>query len=317
MATTGYGLVITATDRATAPIRAVNKSLMDLTAPVKKVGDEMKRFSELSGMAAALRGLSALTPALGALGAAASVGEVVEATTRWASFTQNLAYTANRAGMTAGALAGMEGAVRLAGGSAEGAAGGDGESERRDVRNSHGTWSGFSRLSALGRHRPRKYRERHRDGRDDVAEAALGLRKIPETTFRAQTAKLWFGGAADDILKLVDAGPEALNDFLRRAKEASPKPDTAAAIAYMRAQTELTLAAEGLGNSILAKFVAGGLTGLMESATRTVKNCVKTLTQWDPPKWFRVIMGMDPVPPDVQEGTKSIVQLSLMVWRRI
>ena len=111
MAATGYSLVISATDRATAPIRAVNRELTNLRAPITRTTEALKGLGQASGLTAALRGLSALSPAMGALGAAASIAGIVSATSKWAEYTQELGVTARRAGMTAGALAQMEGAV--------------------------------------------------------------------------------------------------------------------------------------------------------------------------------------------------------------
>ena len=101
----GYSLVISATDKATAPIRAVNKSLTELTGPIKKAGEELQKLGEASGMASVARSLGALTPALGALTGVASVAGVIAATTKWASYSQELGFAATRAGMTAAALA--------------------------------------------------------------------------------------------------------------------------------------------------------------------------------------------------------------------
>ena len=77
MAATGYSLVISATDRATAPIRAVNRELTNLRAPITKTAEALKGLGQASGVTSALRARGSLSPALGALTAGATIAGIV------------------------------------------------------------------------------------------------------------------------------------------------------------------------------------------------------------------------------------------------
>ena len=312
MAATGYSLVISATDRATAPIRAVNRELTNLRAPITRTTEALKGLGQASGLTAALRGLSALSPAMGALGAAASIAGIVSATSKWAEYTQELGVTARRAGMTAGALAQMEGAVRLAGGSAEGAAGGMVALKDKifDIRGGRGgDVLGFLDRFGIGIDGIVKGSE---TAENMLPKLAAGLRRVQDPTARFRIAEQFFGRGADDILKLIDAGPGKIDEYLKKAKEAGGdnQGKTAAAIEYVRAQTELALAAEGLGNSVLAKFVAGGLTGLMDEVSHGIEGMTKLVDGWQPPAWFNVIFGGADLPNLAWRVLNSLVHMA-------
>jgi hypothetical protein len=305
MTAAGYSLVITATDKATAPIRAVNKELSALAAPIQRAAGAMREFGQVPAVATSVRALGALGPVAGAIGlAGVALAKLAAETQKWADYTNELGNVGRRAGLTANAMGAMEGAMRLAGGSAQGAAGAMIALKDKifDIRSGRAPEVlGFLSAFGIGLDSINKGTE--------TAESMLpklyaGLRRIADPTAQFRIASQFFGGGTEDMLKLINSGK--LPEFLAAAKGAMANPNTVAAAEYIRAAALLAESAEGLGNSLLGKFVAGGMTGLMDNASSALKRLKDGVEGWTPPLWFRVLTGAEDVPPSVQIGLNRI-----------
>ncbi|MGI4939668.1 MAG: hypothetical protein ACRYHQ_03700, partial [Janthinobacterium lividum] len=136
----GISVVISASDNATSVISKVNTGLESLNrrmvaarAPVDRMTASFGRFGQITGVsrlssdvgnlgrriAGAAGDLGRFTPALGALTSAASVAGLASLVQRWTAFGSRLGFDAQRIGVTASSLQGLQGAAQLAGSSAE------------------------------------------------------------------------------------------------------------------------------------------------------------------------------------------------------
>ena len=128
----GFSVTISAVDKASAPIEAINKRLAALSAPADRFNKAVAKFGDTSGLsrvsegvmtlgrvsADTFRSLDRLSSPLAAITGAASIAGIAELTRRWAEFGQQLSNTSYRLNMPAERLSNLRNTARLAGVSA-------------------------------------------------------------------------------------------------------------------------------------------------------------------------------------------------------
>jgi hypothetical protein len=298
----GFSIVISAADRASAPLRAINRTLGELQAPTKRANAELGKFAELTGAAglgrgvmSAVRGLSLLSPAMGAVAAAASIAGVVKLTSDWAGYAQGLGFASRRSGETAAAMAALQGATQMAGGSAEAAT--NGLTALKDtLYDIHGGRNNEAML----------YLRDMKIGLDGVANGtetattmfpklAAAIGKIKDPTAQARIATEFFGASADDMLKLINRGPDAIQKFMEAAKRSGGASAglTKPADDFKVAQAGVTGAVEGLERSLVSRL-APSLTSVMDKAKEAIVGLTRIVDTWSPPAWFTSLLHGDP-----------------------
>jgi len=189
---------------------------------------------------------------LTAITSAASVAGLARLTSEWAEMGSKVQFSAQRAGMSAGKLAALQGAAQLAGSSAESLTSGitslsDNLTEAAAGRAPEATMAfnylGVSVNDAAGH---------VRKATDALPELADKIAAIKNPTIQAKIATMLFGGAAEDLLPTLRLGAAGLAENSEKARHYGALSDRAAAAAndFREKQVELTLAVKGLGNSI-------------------------------------------------------------------
>ena len=261
------GIVISAQDDASKTIADLQKRLKELEGKVGGVG---KRLNEANSKSDGLRKLGTgmrdlgreslgafqnigriVTP-LGLITGAASIGGLAQLTERWAQMGARLGFAAQRAGVTTSQLSGLQGAARLAGSSAESLTSGltslsDNLTNAAAGRAPEAIMA-FNYLGVSVRDATGKVRTAN-DALPELADRIAGIRN---PTIQAQVATMLFGGAAEDLLPFLRMGSAGIKEYTDKAREYGAINDRASAAAneLRKKQVELTLAVEGVGNSI-------------------------------------------------------------------
>lgn len=118
----GYSVTISAVDKATATIDAVNKRFAAMQAPVTRLNASLGRLGESTGLSAVARGAADATRAVGnlaagviGLGGTATLAGVVTMANTVGQLNQRLGFSAIQIGVSAEQLSRWQGAARLAG----------------------------------------------------------------------------------------------------------------------------------------------------------------------------------------------------------
>jgi hypothetical protein len=133
MASSGISINISAVDHATKQIEAVNKSLERLKAPAEHLQKQMAKFADVSGLKRvgegfhdignraleASRRMADIVRPLNVITGIASIADMVELAAAWGEFGERLGFASQRIGIGVPQLNALQGAARLAGGSAE------------------------------------------------------------------------------------------------------------------------------------------------------------------------------------------------------
>ncbi len=269
----GISVVISASDNATGVLNKVNTGLENLNrralaarAPMDRMADSLGRFGRLTGVeriasdinglgrqiGAAAGSLGRFTPAFGALTGAASVAGLAALVERWTAFGSRLGFDAQRIGVTASSLQGLQGAARLAGSSAEALTSGmtslqDGLTNAAAGRAPQlvGIMSqlGISFLDTSGH---------ARKAADVMPQLADKIASIRDPSQRAMVATMALGAAGESLLPLLTRGAAGMASYNTEAARYGllNERGVAAANAMREAQTRLQLAVDGVGYSI-------------------------------------------------------------------
>ena len=262
----GFSITITAVDAASARIDAINKRLAAFNAPVERLQKSLGKFSQLSGMKAvgegfermsraaygAFQSVSRIVAPLAGITSAASVAGMYKLVEAWGQWGSQLGFTSQRIGITAGDLQTLQGAALLAGSSA-GAA-------------STGLQAlGQSMYDAIGGRAPETvalfnqlgiaFQDGTRHARsvtDVLPEIADRIASIKDPYTQARIAAQLFGGAAESLLPFLRRGSAGIAAYEEKARRYGVTSAGAveAANRMREAQANLTLAVQGLGNSI-------------------------------------------------------------------
>src|SRR5438067_156932 len=108
MGSAGFSIAISATDHATASIKAINKQLEAMRAPVVNLHKEMGKLADLSGIRSVGehihklgeharetgRHLADMARPLGVITGAASIAGIAELVSKWAEWGRELGFAA-------------------------------------------------------------------------------------------------------------------------------------------------------------------------------------------------------------------------------
>ena len=281
----GLAVEITAVDKTAAVIDSLTKKFAGITAPGTPVTKSLARLSDASGvtrlskailhlgnsaastgeqLASALGGIAPLTAAL-------SLGGMAKMTSDWAKVTQGLSFDATRIGSTVGQLQALEGSARLSGASAEAASSG-----LRTLQDTLTDTVGGRNNAAL------VYMKQLGVAFDDGAGHALrattvmpkladALAKISDRSIRARVGTQLLGGAYEELAPWIDRGSKGMAENAELAKKYGVNTEESArnARTFGKAQTELEMAFQGLGNSI-SNNVSPALAGLMTTTANWI-----------------------------------------------
>ncbi len=266
----GFSIAITATDNASKIIGNVNKNLMIMQAPFKKLGGQISTFTKLSGLdnvgkgfasigktaMNAAQGVARIIEPLAAITGIASVAGMVRLSQTWAVFGSQLGFTAQRIGVAAGDLQTLQGAAVLAGASAG--------SMTSGLQN-----LGQTMYDAIGGRAPEatalfnqlgiafddgtRHARKVTDVLPEVADKIAGI-KDPFTQARVATAL--FGGAAEDLLPFLRKGSAGIKEYTDKARSYGVFSQGAidASNKLRESFSSVSLAVTGLTNSIAEKL---------------------------------------------------------------
>lgn len=306
----GYSITITATDGASKAIEQVNKSLDRLARPVrnlKSAADKLARETGLNviaqrfGRAAAAaqrlgRSIGAAVAPLGIITGGATLAGIVRMTVAWGEMGARLDLAARRIGVAATNLHALQGAARLAGGSAESITAGlrtlgDTLTDAVGGRN----MEAVQYLNLLGISFRRNAFEA-RQAEEVLPELADAIARIPNPSLQARAATALLGGAAEDLLPLLRQGSAALRQYQEQARRYGvvTAEGVAAAKEMRQAQVGLGLAFEGLRNSIaerLSPVLSPLVRGFGEFLARNREIIASRVGEWaeDLAKWLRTV----------------------------
>ena len=277
----GYSVVISATDQVTATIDRINarlgkfnsglqKQIDATTAPFRRLSASIAKFSDVSGLnrvGGAVRGLARagadayqkvgqLVPLIGIIGSVASVAGITRMVSAWTEWGSRVGFTAQRIGISTDKLSALQGAARLAGSSAEGAANGlqtlgqtiyDAIGGRAPEAIVMFRTLGIAFQDATGH---------ARSVTDVLPEVADKIKAIRDPFAQAQVAAALFGGAAEDLLPFLRKGSEGIREYTDMARRYGVFSDASAAAAnrLREAQAQVSLAVEGLRNRIAERL---------------------------------------------------------------
>lgn len=269
----GISITIGANDVASGVIAKVKTGLESLNrralaarAPMDRMAASLGRFGQITGVdrlasdmgglgrqiGATAAGLGRFAPALGAITGAASVAGLASLVERWTAFGSRLGFDAQRIGVTASSLQGLQGAAQLAGSSAEALTGGlttlqDGLMNAAAGRAPQmvGLLSqlGISFLDAGGH---------ARKAADVMPLLADKIASIRDPSQRAMVATMAFGSAGESLLPFLTRGAAGIREYNAAAESYGVfnRRGVDAAQALREEQTRLSLALDGVGNSV-------------------------------------------------------------------
>ena len=263
-------VVISATDRVTAKVDAINKRLAAMRAPTERLTKSLERFGKLTGLANVGEGfrkiggfakdaflqVSRVVTPLAAITGAASLAGMYRLTESWANFGSHLGFAAQRIGLSSNQLQSFDGAARLAGSSA-------------DSMQSGLQTLGQNMWDAVGGRNPAFFAamsrlhiswQRQNGSAKGVAEVlpqiADRIKALRDPYAQAAVATELLGSAGEDLLPVLRLGSTGLAAYQRQAVAYGVinGRGVAAANRLRMAQMSLQLAVEGLGYSVAEKL---------------------------------------------------------------
>lgn len=272
-----YAVRITADDRVTSTLDSINKRFAAFNKevaksrePFEKLSRNYANFTKLTGVDKISGGLQAVGRAgmsafqsvvrivepLGVIAGAASVAGMYRLATAWATFGSQLGNVAARAGLSAAQLHTLENAGRLAGVSAEAMSGGMTALRDNMVRAAGGQAPqviGMLQALGLSASDARRYAADTTKALPELADKIAALR---DPTLQAQAATTLFGGAGEQMLPFLRRGSAGIAEYSEKVRRYGVQnaESVDAANRLRQAQSELTLAVEGLGNSIAQRL---------------------------------------------------------------
>ena len=263
-------ITLSAVDQYSAQMEAFNKRIAGMMAPIERAKKSMKRFADASGVTKVsegfrnlnrvtldtFRNLSRAVTPLDAIVGAASLAGLVRLTTAFSSFGSQLGFTAQRLGISASSLQTWQGAASLAGSSGQALAQGmqtlgqnlwDAAGGRNPAMVATMQYLGFSMSDVskashnLGAYMP---------------QFADKIAAIKNPFAQAAVATALFGGAGEDLLPFLRLGSKGMAEYNAKAQSYGVlnAAGVTAANNLRFAQAGLTLAVQGLGNTVAEKL---------------------------------------------------------------
>lgn len=259
-----FTITISAVDKATATVRAVNQGMAKLTAPIARVGAAGKALGREMGfqrLGASLKkvaieargvgeGIRRIIAPLAAVTGIGSIAGVVALANAWAHVGTNIRNSAASIGTSTDRLQSLQGAARLAGVSAESLTGGlKGLGDTLEDAVYGRNQDALAMLSRLGINL-----HRTADGGVDAADAmgqlADAIQRAPNAQVQGLIART-FG--VEELLPLLRQGRAGMAAYEAQARSFGAimsGPQLAAANSFRQSLATLDLAADGLRNSI-------------------------------------------------------------------
>lgn len=275
----GFAVTVSVIDAASAKLEAINKKLALMRAPVERLQRSFERLASASGITGLVKGFQNLAryaleafqfvgrivAPLGIITGALSLGGMAQLVTRWAEFGDRLGFAAARLGLSADRLQALQGAAKLAGASSEA------------LTNGMKTL-GDTLTDAVAGRAPEAvvmlntlhvgFRNADGSARKAVEvlpELADKIAAIKNPSLQARAATALFGGAAEELLPFLRKGSAGIAEYTAMAQRYGVMNEgaTKGAREFKEAQTKLSLATEGLANTLIEKL-APGLVPLIE-----------------------------------------------------
>ena len=265
--------VIDGTPRAIEAINkrlvAMNRQAAELRRPFEDLSRNYGRFLKLTGADRVASGLAGIGRAgvtaaqsvarivepLGVIAGAASIAGMMRLAGAWANFGTQLGQAAARAGMTAQEMHGLQNAARLAGVSAQSVTGGMTALKDNLTDFAGGRASGaFIGMTEALHVNLRDATGQLRTTTDLLPEFADKIAGLENPTLQAQAAMALFG--TDSIVPFLKDGKAGIDEWMADAKRFGVITDGGARSAslFRRAQAQLGMAVEGLGNTVSEKL---------------------------------------------------------------
>ncbi|MFT9095915.1 MAG: phage tail protein [Gluconobacter cerinus] len=292
MGNAGVKVTISAVDRASQTLEHINAKLAAMQAPVRRVHAAVERFSNTMGLTRLQSGvinvtlaglgmfqsLSQIVPVLGTIIGATTVAGIYKLASAWGQFGTNLRTAANSIGMAPSRLMAMQNAARLSGGSADAMSSAlQGLSQTRWEAMHGFAPEAIVQFKALGI----SLQELQHLKPDQMFErVAKRLRAIRDPAAKVIAATQVFGGAAQGLMPILQQTEAQYQANIEAArKHGLLNQDAIAAADRLRhAQTDLTEAVEGFGNS-LAQSVEPALRPAVEQMTNWIDANRKWIAQ--------------------------------------
>lgn len=272
-----FAVTISAKDDASGTLAAINKRMASVTkqvelarAPFDRLAANATKFSRVTGIDkiasslggvarsgfSAFQSVARIVEPLAAISGAASIAGMVRLATAWADFGSQLGNTATRAGLTSDQLMVLQNAGRLAGVSAEALSGGM-TGLRDNMVNAVGGKApqviGMLQALGLSMNDAKRFAADTTKALPELADKIAGLK---DPTLQAEAATALFGGAGEAMLPFLRKGSAGIAEYTEKARKYGliNADGVAAANQLREAQTTLTMAIEGLGNSIAQRL---------------------------------------------------------------
>ncbi len=287
MPSSGFSVVISATDKTAAGLGSVNRRLAALSAPAQRMQAEFKKFGQISGLSQisngfsdiartsvdALRGVARVVEPLAAITSAASVAGMYRMVTAWGRFGTTLGNTSTRLNVGVSDLYALQGAAGAAGSSADAltagldnlgtsmtdAAGGLNPAVANYFRNANIAFMDTNRhaLNVM----------------EVLPKLADRIASIKDPFLQAREATRFFGGAAEDLLPLLRKGGAGIAEYVAKSKAYGDmtKQQVKDANALREAQYWLGRSVDGTTNQVSAA-IGPAITPLINQLSDYIKD---------------------------------------------
>jgi soluble lytic murein transglycosylase-like protein len=301
-----FTVTITAVDKATATVRKINAQMAKLTSPVRDMRRSVQDFSRASGFdkvgsafgkvatsaQSAVKSVTSLIPAMGAITSVATVAGVVALANSWGKLGQEIALTSQALGVGAGDLQAYRNAARLAGASAA-----DMDSSLKSLGDTiEDATYGRNNEAAQFMHRFNMTLTRTKTGAVDSMHALRQLAEViaaQKGNTAVQRKILQQFGVSDALLPMLQKGAKGIEEFVNaggKAGNVMGDEQIKNAQEYAQNVTKLDMALEGLKNTIgnalipvlepLIKGLSDWVTQNRELIATQVTEFVKQIATW-------------------------------------
>lgn len=275
-------LSIGAQDRFSKTLNALEGRINKMTAPVKRFQNNVSRLSNFGpaqlarGMervgrtaTGAARSLGSIVPVLGTITGAASIAGVYRLSSAWARFGQQLGITSRTIGVAPQRLQAMQGAARIAGGTAEGMTSAlQGLAQTKFNIRAGLDPAALAQFQQFGV----TLSDIQRLAPDQLFDKVLSkLRQIKDPVAQAAAATKIFGGGASAVIPILQqsSGAYQRNLALSERYGVLNERGIKSATDLAESQSRLELAVRGFGNS-LAESVAPILTPIVNKMSEWI-----------------------------------------------
>jgi muramidase (phage lysozyme) len=270
----GFSVVISAEDRATKPIEAINRKLREMQAPAERLTLALGKLSETTGINKMREGFVSLAesshrvfenfgrivPQLGLITGAASIAGITELARKFGETGQNLGFVAARSNTSVEGLARWQGVAKLAGSSVEAMNSGMEELHDNMAKGVRGFAPEF--MNAVRQmHLEGALTESDGDPAKFLPKLLKALHDIPEPAKQAARAQQTLGGAAAALFPVYQKTSAEIDEYIKKVDKAGPMTGemTEHAKALKEADDALQLSVKGVGDA-LSDAVSGPMT---------------------------------------------------------